>query len=97
MSSSRENAVETVGLLLAALDGRQRGEPPLGLRAQTLPGGEELLVEQRGEQVVGDDLRVAAPARDLLRGRDGLLALECQLVEVHAQFRLAGGWGCVGR
>ena len=95
MSSRRENAADDGRLLLAALNGRQRGELPLGLGAQALPGGEELLVEQRGEQVVGDDLRVAAPARDLLRSRDGLLALDCQLVEVHvsSQFRRAGGCG----
>ena len=85
------------GLLLAALDRGERCEPPLRLRAQSLPGAEQLLVEQRREQVIGDDLRVAAPARDLLRCRDGLLALDCQLVEIHGQFRLAGGWGCVGR
>ncbi len=33
----------------------------------------QLLVEEREQQMLGIELRVAAPARQLLRGRDGLL------------------------
>ena len=62
---------------------RARRELLLGLGAQPLPVGEELLVEQREQQVLGIDLGVPAPARQLLRGRDGLLALDRQLVEIH--------------
>ncbi len=50
----------------------------LGLRAQALPVGEEVLVEQREQQVLGVDLRVAAAARELLRRGDRLLPLDRQ-------------------
>ena len=43
----------------------------------------QLLVEERDQQVVGDDLRVAAAARELLRGGDRLLRLDRQPLEVH--------------
>ena len=46
-------------------------------------GARQLLVEQRDRQVVGCQLRVAHPARKLLRARDGLARFQCQLVEVH--------------
>ena len=42
-----------VRLLLAALDRRPRGELPLGVGAEALPVGEQLLVEQREQQVLG--------------------------------------------
>ncbi len=72
-----------VRLLLPALRGRERGELLLGVRAQRAPVGEELLVEQSQQQVVGRDLGIAPPARELLRGSDRLLRLDRQLVEVH--------------
>ncbi len=67
----------------------------LGLGAKVLPVGEELLVEQREQQVLRIDLRVTAAARQLLRGSDRLLALDRQLVEVHQSFLRTGG--CAGR
>ena len=82
----------------AALHGRQCIDAPLGVRPQLLPVGEEILVEQREQQVVGRDLGVAAPARNVLRSRNGLLALDRQLLEIHVSsqlVRLAGvceGW-----
>ena len=75
-----------VRLLLAALHGRQRRHLALGVGAQRLPVGEELLVEQRQQQVLGGQLGVAAAPRRVLRGSDRLLALDCQLVEVHVPF-----------
>ena len=76
-----------VRLLLHPLHGRLRAQRSLGLRAQLRSVGHELLrqllVEQRQQQVLRVELGVAHPARKLLRRRDGLLALECQLVEVH--------------
>ena len=74
-------------LLLHPLDGRLRAQRGLGLRAQL--GGvrnellRELLVEQRKQQVLGVQLGIPHAARKLLRSRNGLLALECQLIEVH--------------
>ncbi len=74
-------------LLRRALDRRHRGELRLRLGAQRHGVRDELLhqllVEQRQQQVLGVELGVARPARKLLRGRDGLLALDRQLVEVH--------------
>ena len=89
-----EGAVEHLGergrhgrLLLRALDARLLRECRLGLRAQRVGVGHELarqlLVEEREEQVLGIELGVAAPARKLLRSRDGLLRLDRQLVEIH--------------
>ena len=75
-----------VRLLLAALHGRQRRHLALGVGAQRLPAGEELLVEQRQQQVLGGQLGVAAAQRRVLRGSDRLLALDCQLAEVHVPF-----------
>ena len=75
-------------MFAAPLARRARGELLLGLGAQALPVGEELLVEQREQQVLGVDLGVAAAARELLRGRDRLLALDRQLVEVHRLARV---------
>ena len=46
-------------------------------------------------QVVGGELGVARAARELLRGGDRLLALECQLLEVHRH--LLGAGCCAGR
>ena len=65
--------------------GRRRppGELLLRLGAQALPVGEELLVEQREQQVLRVDLRVPALARQLLGGRDRLLSLNRQPIEVH--------------
>src|SRR5215207_479176 len=74
-------------LLRRALDRRLAAQRGLRLRAQPSRVGDELLrqllVEQREQQVLGVELRVAHPARKLLRSAYGLLALECQLVEVH--------------
>ena len=76
-----------LGLLRRALDRGLRGERGLGLGAQGGRVGHELrrqlLVEQREQQVLGIELGIAGPARKLLRGRDGLLALDRQLVEIH--------------
>ena len=99
-----EHACERGGrvrLLAAALDGRKRVELALRLGPQALPVGEELLAEQRDEQVLGRHLGVAAAARQLLRLGDRLLALDGQLVEIHVprirfdQFVVIGG--CDGR
>jgi hypothetical protein len=74
-------------LLRGALDRRLRCERGLGLGAQSGRVGDELLdellLDQREQQVLGVELGVAGPARLLLRGRDRLLALDRQLVEVH--------------
>ncbi len=78
-------------LLLAALDGRLLHKRGLGLLAYVgrRDAGalderpRELLVEKRERQVLGPDLGIAVAARELLRGRDRLLRLEGQLVEVH--------------
>ena len=81
--------------VLGALHGGPRREPLLRLCAQRVGRGagalddraRQLLVEQREQQVLGVDLRVAGAARKLLRGGDGLLALDGQFVEVHVSFR----------
>src|SRR5207253_9249194 len=82
------------GLLLRALDARLRREHGLGLRAHRIRIGHELarqlLVEQRDEQMLGIELRVAAAARKLLRSRDRLLGLESELVEIHWSYLLSG-------
>src|SRR5207253_7984705 len=71
------------GLLLAALYRGARIELLLRFRAQALPIREQRLVEQPEQQVLGIELGVAAAPRVLLRGRDRLLCLDRQLVEVH--------------
>ena len=75
------------GLLLRALDARLLRERRLGLSTQRVRVGDELarqlLVEEREQQMLGVELGVAAPARELLRCRDGLLGLDRELVEVH--------------
>src|SRR4029077_7218277 len=85
------------GLLLHPLYGGPRAQRRLGLRAQLRGGGHELLrqflVEQRQQQVLRVELGVPHPARKLLRGRDGLLALECQLVAVHQRSVALRSWG----
>ena len=73
----------TARLLLAALDRGQRRDLALGLRTQALPVAEQLLVEQRKQQMVGRDLGIATPARDVLCCRYRLLALDRHPVEVH--------------
>ena len=92
LSSTREKAARRPRLRRVARDRRQVAQPRLRLGAQL--GGavagavderpRQLLVEERDRQVVGRELGIAAAARELLRGRDGLLGLERQLVEVHA-------------
>ena len=81
-------------LLRGALDRGLCGERRLGLGAQRGGIGHELrrqlLVEQREHEVLGVELGIAGPARKLLRGRDGLLALDRQLVEVHLASSAAG-------
>ena len=76
-----------VRLLLHPLDRRLRAERCFGLQAELGRVRHELLrqllVEEREQQVLGVELGVAHPARKLLRRGDGLLALECQPVEVH--------------
>ncbi len=74
-------------LLLRALDPRLLSQRRLGLCAQRLRVGNKLarqiLVEQREQQVLGIELRVAVPARELLRRRNRLLGPGRELVEVH--------------
>ena len=74
-------------LLLRALDGGLCRQPSLGLGAERRSRLDELLrqllVEECEQQVLGVDLRVAHPARELLRAADGFLRLERELVEVH--------------
>jgi len=76
-----------VGLLLHPLDGRLGVQSSLGLRPQLGGVGDELLrqllVEERKQQMLRVELGVPHAASKLLRGRDGLLALDRQLVEVH--------------
>ena len=73
-------------LLLALLD-QELFADWQGLRAERRRVGDELLrqllVEEREQQVLGVELGVAHPARQLLCGSDRLLGLERQLVEVH--------------
>src|SRR5581483_5410402 len=81
-------------LLRAALHGRKRSELALRFGAQAAPVREELLVEQREQQVVGRQLGVAASQGEALRGGDRLLRLDRQLVEVHCdQSFVIGGCG----
>ena len=47
----------------------------------------ELLVEERYAEVLRIDLGIAAPPRELHRRADGLLRLQCELLEVHGPFR----------
>ena len=65
------------GLLLRALRRGLRAQRGLGLRAQLGWIGHELLrqllVEQRERQVLGIELGVAHPPRQLLGGGDGFL------------------------
>ena len=60
----------------------------------------QLLVEQGDRQVVGCQLRVAEPAGELLRARDGLPGLDRESVEIHravSAFSGSGpGCGCCG-
>ena len=78
-------------LRAAARDGGLLREPRLGLAAERIrrragtldERPRQLLVEERDGQVVGGDLGVPGPARELLGARDGLAALDGQLVEVH--------------
>ena len=74
-------------LLLRTVDARLLRERGLGLRAQRLRVGNELarqlLVEQREQQVLGIELGIAAPARELLRRGDRFLRFHGELVEVH--------------
>ena len=77
--------------LTAARHGRQLPQSRLRLRAELarpVAGAiderpRQLLVEERDRQVVGRELGVAGAARELLRRGDRLLALQCQLLEVH--------------
>ena len=66
-----------VRLLRRAVDRRLRAERRLGLRTQRGRIGDELLrqllVEEREHEVLGVELRVPHPARELLRSRDGFL------------------------
>src|SRR5262249_53590810 len=57
----------------------------------------ELLVEQCNEQVLGIELRVAEPARKLLRGRHSLLRFQSQLVEVHLSSSFLSGPAAASR
>ena len=86
--------------LPAAGDARQLREARLRLGAQrsrAVAGAvderpRELLVEERERQMVGRELGIAGAARELLRGGDRLLALECQLLKVHVSSSEPGAW-----
>ena len=89
-----EDAAELGGgvrLLRGALHGRLLCKLGLALgpeRIDRLAGAlderpRQLLVEERDAEMLGVDLGVATPARELLRGRDGLSALDGQPIEVH--------------
>ena len=79
------------GLRGAARHGRLCAQPRLGVGAQRIgiggcaleQGAWQLLVEQRDAQVLGVELGIAEPARELLRAGDRLAALDRQLVEIH--------------
>ena len=83
------------GLLRGAVDRRLRAQLRRRLGAERGRIGhellDELLVEQRQQQMLGVELGVAGAARELLRCGDRLLALDRQLVEIH-QFLVAGCW-----
>src|SRR5439155_25850378 len=74
-------------LLGGALGRRLLAQGGLGLGTQLFGVGNELawevLSEERQQQVLGVDLGAPATASVLLRGRNRLLALDRQLVEVH--------------
>ncbi len=99
---SRARAERGRGLRLRVAPG-DRGlaaEARLGLGPQvggTVAGpvderARQLLVEEREQEVVGRQLRVAHAARELLRAGDGLLRLQRQLLERPRQ--LLGHRGC---
>ena len=85
-------------LRAAAGDGGQLADSRLGFGAKgrgAVAGtvdesAGQLLVEERQRQVVGGELGVARAPRELLRGGDRLLALECQLLEVHVSSLVPG-------
>ena len=88
-----EHAAETRrGLRLAAARHRRKlAQARLRFGTQVsgaIPGAideraRKLLIEEPDREVIRRELRVSGAARELLRGRDGLLALECQLLKVH--------------
>ena len=88
-----EHAAETRrGLRLAAARHRRKlAQACLRFGTQVsgaIPGAideraRKLLIEEPDREVIRRQLRVSGAARELLRGRDGLLALECQLLKVH--------------
>jgi len=88
LSRMRVTCVETCGCCCAPSMARLLCEACVGLGAERarvrheLP--RQLLVEQREQQVLGIELWVARPARQLLCCGDCLLGLDGQLVEVHA-------------
>src|SRR5205823_5006374 len=80
-------AAELLQRLVGAL-GILRGDALAA--ADRLDLGLELVTRddvEREQQVLGVELRVAHATRQFLRGRDGLLRLERQLVEVHDSSR----------
>ncbi len=84
-------------LLRAALDGRLAAQGCLCLGAELGRVRDELLrqllVEEREDEMLGVDLRVAHPARELLRRADGFLRFEREPVEVHYARLLSGSVG----
>ena len=86
-SAGSPSAVITdLGLLRCSLGRRFSAQRGLRLGAQRVGVGHELarqlLVQQREHEVLGVELRVAHPARKLLRARNGFLRFQGQLVEV---------------
>ena len=62
---------------------RPAGDLLLRLGTKSLPVGEELLIEQREQQVLRIDLRVPTPARVLLSASNRFLSLDRQPIEIH--------------
>ena len=85
----RAASPDTVGRL------RSRASASARSSARAVPGAiderpRQLLVEERDRQVIGRQLGIAGAARELLRGRDRFLALQCQLVEIHVSSSAQG-------
>ena len=68
-----------------------RRRTALGVGARAAQHGHDdaaVLLEQREQQVLGRDLRVAARAGEPLRGRERLLGLDCESVSLHKNLSL---------
>ena len=86
-----------VRLLRAALHRRQGRDLAARPRPQLLPVGEELLVEQREQQVVGRHLGVAAPARESCAAATASWLLIVSLWKSMCPLRSLRRWSAAGR